>query len=265
MGDLNTHHYPIEIFTSQTANLWMRDKGPTFVLDEQGHKSGIDFSHKSVNETQEDNKSATMAAFILTKASANIIHPNLTLDAGCFEVDGSGTAMMIESCIINDDRNTNWDREEIETELKLLLGLKKIIWLKNIEYTKNSKVHTDLYARFVKKGLVLAHRDNNKGSEAYEITRENIKILEEAKDAQGNLLHVVIVDAAEGSHKSYLGYYLCNNALMMQTFGDEKADYHAEKTLQSAFPDRTIEAMEIDALSFVGKSIHRMTQQEPID
>jgi len=265
LGDLNTHHYPIDIFTSKTTNLWMRDKGPTFVLDEKNHKSGIDFNHNNIEETQEDNKSKTMAAFILTKASGNIIHSNLTLDAGCFEVDGSGTAMMIESCIINDDRNTNWDKEEIETELKLLLGLQKIIWLKNTAYTKNSKLHTDLYARFVKKGLVLVHRDNDKESEAYKITRENIKILKEAKDAQGNLLQVVIIDAAEGLHKSYLGYYLCNNALMLQTFGDEKTDYHAEKTLQSAFPNRTIEAMEIDALSSVGRSIHRMTQQEPID
>lgn len=265
LGNLNTHHYPIEIFTSPTANLWMRDKGPTFVFDEKGHKSGIDFSHNNVDETQEDNKSATMAEFILTKTSANIIHSNLTLDAGCVEVDGSGTAMMIESCIMNDDHNQDWDKEEVEKELKVLLGLKKIIWLKNIAYSKNANGHTDFYARFVKKGLVLVHRSNIKESETYEISRKNIKILEEAKDAQKNLLKVVIVDAPESLHKSYLGYYLCNNALMMQTFGDEKADYDAEKTLQSVFPDRAIEAMDIDTLSSRGGSIHRMTQQEPID
>lgn len=270
LGDLNTHHYPIEVFTSQTAALWMRDKGPTFVLNEKEHKSGIVFSHNSVDETgiietQEDNKSTTMATFILTKAAANIIHPNLILDAGCFEVDGAGTAMMIESCIINDDRNQNWDKEEIETELKLLLGLQKIIWLKNTEYTKNARAHIGFYARFAKKGLVLVHKDNVKKSKDYETTRENISILKEAKDAQNNPLQVIIVDAPEGLHKSYLGYYLCNNALMMQIFGDEKADYLAEKILQSTFPDRTIEAMEINTLSSVRGSIHRMTQQEPID
>lgn len=268
LGDLNTHHYPIEIFTSETANLWIRDKGPTFVLNEKGQKSGIDFSHNNVDETQEDNKSTTMAEFIITKTSANIIHSNLTLDAGCFEVDGSGTAMMIESCIMKNDHNQDWDKEEIEKELKVLLGLQKIIWLKNIKYTKNTNAHIDFYARFVKKGLVLVHRDNDKESETYEISRENIKILQKAKDAQKNPLQIVIVDAPKSvDHfsKSYLGYYLCNNALLMQTFGDEKADYHAEKILQSVFPDRTIETMEIDMLSSVGGNIHRMTQQELID
>jgi len=265
LGDLNTHHYPIEIFTSKTANLWMRDKGPTFVLDEQGHKGGIDFSHKSVVETQEDNKSATMAAFILTKASANIIHPNLTLDAGCFEVDGSGTAMMTESCIINDDRNTNWDREEIETELKLLLGLQKIIWLKGIEEVEITNGQTDFYARFVKEGIVLVHRNNDKESDAYERTRENIKILQEATDAKDKALEVVIIDApssTDHTDRSYLGYYLCNRALIMQSFGDEEADYSAKQTLQRAFPDRTIEQLQIDAISSVGGNIHRVTQQE---
>ncbi len=63
--------------------------------------------------------------------------------------------------------------------------------------------------------------------------------------------------------RGYLGYYLCNRAVIMQAFGDEEADYRAKKILQLAFPDRTIEQIQIDALSSVGGYIHRVTQQDP--
>lgn len=270
LGNLNTHHYPIEVHQSEMDTLWMRDEGPTFVSDAKDHnKSGINFNFKGLGEEEEDQKdvlSSKMADFIITKAGAKIIHSNLILHGGCFEVDGSGTAIMTESCIINDDYNPYWDKEEIETELKSLLGLQKIIWLKGMEGEELTNSHTDLYARFVKEGMVLVQRNNDKESNAYALTRENIKILQEATDAKGKKLEVVIIDSPSNidhTASGYLGYYLCNHALIMQVFGDEEADYKAKKTLQNAFSDRTIEQLQIDALSSVGGNIHRTTQQEP--
>ena len=70
-------------------------------------------------------------------------------------------------------------------------------------------------------------------------------------------------DITDHTDESYLGYYLCNRALIMQSFGDEKADYSAKQTLQRAFPDRTIEQLQIEAISSAGGYIHRTTQQEP--
>jgi len=273
LGNLNTHHYPIEVIESKMNTLWMRDDGPTFVLDAKGHKSGINFNFIGVEEEEQDEEqtgvlSSKMADFVITKAGAKIIHSNLILNSGCFEVDGSGTAIMTESCIINDDYNPYWNKEEIEIELKLLLGLQKIIWLKGIKEVEITNVQTDFYARFVKEGVVLVHRNNDKESDAYELTRENIKILKAATDAKGKALEVVIIDAPDGidhANAGYLGYYLCNRALIMQTFGDAKADYKAKKVLQLAFPDRTIEEVQIDAMTSAGGNIHRATQQEPIN
>ncbi len=270
-GNLNTHHYPIEVLKSKMDTLWMRDDGPTFVSNAEGHKSGINFNFKGLVEAQEEEElkdalASKMADFIITKAGAKIIHSNLILNAGCLEVDGSGTAIMTESCIINDDYNPYWNKEEIETELKLLLGLQKIIWLKGIEEEELTNAHTDFYARFVKEGVILVHRNNDKGSDAYERTRENIKVLQTATDAKGKTLEVVIIDAPNSidhANASYLGYYLCNRALIMQTFGDDKANYRAKKTLQLSFPDRTIEQVQVDALSSAGGNVHRATQQEP--
>ncbi len=182
LGHLDAHHYPIEVLRSEMDTLWMRDEGPTFVSDEKGHKSGINFNFRGVEEDQEEDQKDTLSSkmtdFIITKSGAKIIHSNLILNGGCFEVDGHGTAIMTESCIINDDYNPYWNKEEIETELKLLLGLQKIIWLKGMEDEEITNAQTDFYARFVKEGVVLVHRTNDKESDAYELTRENIKILQ---------------------------------------------------------------------------------------
>lgn len=270
LGDLNTHHYPIEVVELEMNALWIRDTGPTFIFNEEGHKAGINFNISREEKELPFHSKATDS--ICTKASAKIIHSNLLLEGGCFELDGSGTAIMTESCIINDDRNPYWEKTEIETELKLLLGLKKIIWLKGIDNKECTNTHTDFYARFIKEGVVLVHRNNDKASYEYNLTRENIKILQAATDAQNNALEVVIMDAPKHLNKEsdvnhfargYLGYYLCNRAVIMQAFGDEEADYRAYKILQLAFPERTIEQIQIDALSSVGGYIHRATQQEP--
>lgn len=262
LGNLDTHHYPIKVIRSEMDTLWMRDEGPTFVWDAKDHKSGINFNFTNPKEDQ----NSTISDFVITQAGAKIIHSNLKLNAGCFEVDGAGTAIMTESCIINDDSNPYWNKEEIETELKLLLGLQKIIWLKGSEEEGSANSQTDTYARFVKEGLVLVHRNNDKNTEAYARTRENIKILQAATDAEGKALEIVIIDApssTDHTDKSYLGYYLCNRALIMQSFGDEQSDYKAKQTLQLAFPHRTLEQLRIDAFPSFGGNIHRMTQQEP--
>ena len=261
LGNLDTHHYPIEILELDINDPWIRDTGPTFVFNQEGHKAGINFNFKNEDKTYVFN--SKVSDFISRKADAKIIHSNLLLEGGCFDVDGSGTAIMTESCIVNDDRNPYWNRLQVETELKQLLGLQKIIWLKGIEESEISNIHTNSYARFVKAGVVLVHRNNDKESDEYELTRENINIVQEATDATGNALKIIILDTPNSFNANYLGYYLCNRAVIMQAFGDEEADYRARKTLQLAFPDRTIEQIQIDAISSHGGTIHRVTQQEP--
>lgn len=245
LGDLHAHHYPIEVLESNVTSPWIRDEGPTFTYDEK-NLVGIDFHYKHSTDTN-------ISAFLIKKASAKAVASNLVVKATCIDVDGAGTAMMIENCIVNDDINPDWEKEEIETELKTLLGLQKIIWL------KGTKERT-IAARFARVGVILAHKNNNKNTDAYELSRENIQQLKSEKDALGHTLKVITIDAPKSSDKSYLGYYLCNNALVMQTYGDDKADYKAYKTLQHAFEDRSIEQLSVDAIK---EDIHAVTLQEP--
>ena len=131
--------------------------------------------------------------------------------------------------------------------------------------------HTDFYVRFSKKGQVIINRDYDKYSYDYDITRENIKILQNSTDAGGNKLDLIILDAPNiintkygiKNFAGYIGYYLCNNAVIIQAFGDKKADKKAKDIISKIFPDKKIEQIQIDGIASGGSSIHCTTQQQP--
>jgi len=158
-----------------------------------------------------------VAGFVATTAGVKTIQSSLVLEGGRFEVDGQGTAIMTESCIINDNRNPGRTRQEIEKELMELLGLDKIIWLKGIKGKDITDGHTDFYARFARPGVVVVSRDMYKDSYDYDVTRGNIKILESSSDAKGNALDIVILDTPwyistryglQDFAAGYVGYYV---------------------------------------------------------
>ena len=272
LGGLDSHNFPIELIEFSTDDLWFRDTAPTFVTNNDGTKGAIDFNFNGWGEKQEHTDDSKVAKFITQQAGATMINTNLVLEGGSFEIDGAGTAILTESSVLNDNRNPNVTKEAFEKELKQLLGLKKIIWLKGIKGKDITDAHVDFYARFSKEGTVLVSRENDTKTYDYNVTRENIAILQNATDANGNLLEVIIIDNPEVFNESfgvddfapgYIGYYACNDAIIMQKFGDAEADQNAFEIIQEQFPNRIIEQIAVDAIASGGGSIHCSTQQEP--
>jgi agmatine deiminase len=272
LGGLKAHNYPITLTKFEVNDLWLRDTGPSFVINEAGDKAAVNLNFNGWGEDQAFELDAKIADFIAIQTDVPAFLSNLTLEGGCFEIDGQGTAIMSESCILNDNRNPGMSKQVVEAELKALLGLEKIIWLKGIKGKDITDGHTDFYARFVKPGVVIVSRDTDKHSYDYKITRDNIAILEAATDAHGNSLELVILDApwdittkfgTKDFAAGYVGYYVCNGAVIMQKFGDKAADKAAKVKIAKAFPKHTIEQIAIDGIASGGGSIHCATQQEP--
>ena len=272
LGGLDTHNYPIELNDFNMNDLWMRDTGPAFVINQKGQKAAVNFNFNGWGQDQAYEHDAKVAEFVAKKAGVKSIRSSLVLEGGCFEVDGQGTAIMTESCILNDNRNRGRNKQDIEAELKELLGLDKIIWLRGIKGKDITDGHTDFYARFAKPGVVIVSRDMDKDSYDYKVTRENIKILKSSVDAKGNPLELVILDTpwhintkygTKNFAAGYVGYYVCNDAVIMQKFGDNKADSAAKAKLAKVFPNHYIEQVSIDGIASGGGSIHCATQQEP--
>jgi len=271
LSGLDAHNHPIELVEFETDDLWLRDTAPTFVKGSDGNKYGINFNFNGWGEDQEHSQDAKVADFISTEAHAIIEQAGLVLEGGCFEVDGAGTAIMTKSCIINDNRNPCISQEDIEQELEALLGLRKIIWLEGIKGKDITDGHTDFYARFIKPGEVMVSRDNYEESFDYDITRDNIEVLKNSVDADGNKLNLTIIDTPDIINEKfgvddfaagYIGYYVCNGAVIAQKFGDKKADARCKAILEKAFPDRVVEQIAIDGIASGGGSIHCATQQE---
>ena len=272
LGELDSHNHPMTLYEVQLNDLWMRDTGPSFVINENGEKAAVNFNFNGWGEDQAFQYDAKVADFVAKNAGTQSIPSNLVLEGGCFEVDGQGTAIMTESCILNDNRNPGKSKALVEEELKRLLGLEKIIWLKGIKGRDITDGHTDFYARFAKPGVVVVSRDTDKSSFDYKITRDNINILKEATDANGQPFELVVLDTpwditekfgTKDFAAGYVGYYVCNNAVIMQKFGDKKADKAAKNKLAKIFPSHVIEQISIDGIASGGGSIHCATQQEP--
>ncbi len=272
LGGLDKHAHPIDLIEFKMNDLWMRDTGPVFVVNNNGQKAAVNFNFNGWGEDQAFEFDAEVADFVTKRAGVNSIKSSLVLEGGCIEVDGQGTAIMTESCILNDNRNPGKEKDQVEAELKRLLGLKKIIWLKGIKGKDITDGHTDFYARFARPGVVVVSRDIDESSHDYKVTRDNIEVLKSATDAEGNAFKIVILDTpweintkygTKDFAAGYVGYYVCNGAIIMQKFGDEHADSAAKNKLAKIFPNHHIEQLSIDAIASGGGSIHCATQQQP--
>lgn len=248
-------------------DLWARDTAPVFVLGAAKTQAAVDLNFNGWGEKQAHDRDAEVAAFITRRAGAARLQSDLTFEPGAIEVDGQGTAIIAESCTINDNRNPGISKADFEFAIRPLLGLEKIIWLPGVRGGDFTDGHTGFFARFAAPGVVLV-ADNP----ANPATKEHLKILKASTGAGGNALEIVPV-RAPGKPRNrlhprdlaagYLGYYVCNGAIIAQEFGDRKTDAAALATLQKLFPSRQIIQLNCDALAAGGGTIHRVTQQEP--
>lgn len=252
-------------------DIWMRDTSSVFVKKD-GKLYAINFNFNGWGEKQEYERDALLASKTAEIMNAIPIKSNIVLEGGSIEIDGDGTAIITESAVLNDNRNPDLTKEEIEEELKSLLGLEKIIWLPGIKGMDITDGHTDFYARFAKPGIVVVAREDDPNIFDYDVTREHLEILKNSTDAKGRKLEIHILPAPTELRKKYLNkdfaagyinFYVLNGAVIAPQFGDEKADKKAYDTLKKLFPDRDIIQVNIDPISAGGGGIHCSTYQMP--
>jgi len=115
----------VDLVEVDIDDLWARDTAPVFVLD-GGKLGAVDFNFNGWGGKQEHSYDAKVAAFVAGEAGAELITTWLTLEGGGLEVDGEGTAIVTESCVLNSNRNKDATKEDVEKELDKLLGIKKV-------------------------------------------------------------------------------------------------------------------------------------------
>ncbi len=261
----------IELITAPADDLWIRDSGCITVRNKASQRQAVDFNFNGWGNKQAHANDATIASSMAKHMNLTHLRSKLVLEGGALEVDGQGTAIITESCVINNNRNPGWSKADIEKELFATLGIRKVIWLPGIAGKDITDGHTDFYARFVKPGVVLANLEPDPSHYDYAVTRQHLSLLQNAKDASNRALQIITLsppskvrpqfdgkDFAAG----YINFYLVNGGLLCPEFGDAEADEKARTILTSLFPDRKVHMINIDAIAAGGGGIHCATQHE---
>ena len=262
----------VNLIAAEMDDLWIRDTGPVFVRKANGERAGVKFNFNGWGNKQQFGKDGQVADAVAAQAWVPLLATRLVLEGGAFEVDGQGTAIITESCVLNGNRNPGWSKADCEAELQRLLGIRKVIWLPGIRNKDITDAHTDFYARFVRPGVVVAHREMDPESYDYALTRRHLEILRGATDADNQPLQIVVIDGPRqirpGNNPNtfaagYINYYATSNAIFMPEFGDAQADASARAQYAQLYPGRAVVQIDIDPIAAGGGGIHCTTQQEP--
>lgn len=266
----------VEIVEHEICDSWMRDFGPTFVLETESRLCAVDWTFngwggRSFPECRAD---ALIARLVAERAGARRIASKLVNEGGAVHVDGEGTVLLTESVQLNPNRNPNWTRDEVEAEIHALLGTRKAIWLPRglaADYGRaGTDGHVDTLAAFVRPGVVLTHRQQDPAHPDHAITADNIARLEKATDARGRRLEVIPLDApaprtgADGAplSLSYVNFAFVNDGVIACAFDDPR-DEQVATLFRRLFADRRVVQLPSVRIFEGGGGIHCITQQEP--
>ncbi|GAD16166.1 agmatine deiminase [Lentilactobacillus otakiensis] len=283
----------VEVVEMSSDDSWIRDCGPTFVTNDDGDLRGVDWTFNAWGGLVDGlyfpwDKDDRVAQKVTELEHADRYRlDDFILEGGSIHVDGEGTLITTEECLLSEGRNSQLSKEQIENVLKEYLNLDKVIWLKRGIYLDETNGHVDNIANFVKPGVVALAWTDDKNDPQYEISKENYDILSNATDARGRKIQVEKlyvpkpvtitkeesegVDAVDGTlprkegdrlAASYVNYYTANGGIVFPTFGDPN-DAKAEETLQRLYPDRKIVGVPAREILLGGGNIHCITQQVP--
>jgi agmatine deiminase len=260
----------IELVEMATDQAWLRDSGPNFLVNGKGELAGSTWLFNAWGDKYRHyaNDALIGERILSTLGVANFTSP-IYAEGGAISVDGRGTILTTESCLLNHNRNPDYTKREVEGELCRTLGGRKIIWLPGDKYETETDGHVDGIAMFIKPGVVLMGRPENKNSDWHSCFEKNLSALEQQTDADGNPLTIAFIDIAEAAEirgerfcTSYVNSYFANGGIVMPRYGIE-ADQRAKAVFEELFPDRKVVQVDIDSIAIGGGGIHCITQQQP--
>ncbi|HEY1914067.1 MAG TPA: agmatine deiminase family protein [Streptosporangiaceae bacterium] len=262
----------IEVIEIPIDDSWLRDSGPIFVRAGDGELAGVDFRFNSWGERflpyDADN---AVSERLLEYLGIDRISSPMVLEGGSVSVDGEGTLITTEQCLLNHNRNPGMSREQIEKELQARLGVTKVIWL---PYGGADDLHTDGHVDgvcvFIGAGRVLVQACEDPQSPDYPLMAANRAVLERSTDALGRRLEIIEITqspwvevAGERVSVSYVNFYLANGGVVVPLAGVPEDDQAALAVIGAAMPDLEVVGVVARVIAFGGGGVHCITQQLP--
>lgn len=249
---------------------WSRDSGPVFLVDERGKLAASAWRFTAWGEKYfPHDQDAQLAPRIAAHLTIPVVPSNLALEGGAILVDGQGTLITTETCLLNSNRNPGLSRAEIEAELIRVLGVAKIVWLPGDPFDTETDGHIDGLMALSAPARALFEINDDRNDARFEILRENRRALELATDARGRAFEITPIEEVDRARsigerycRSYVNFYIVNGAVVAPAYG-LPSDARVEAVLRKAFPDRIIVMLPIGAIAIGGGGFHCITQQQP--
>jgi agmatine deiminase len=261
----------IKVVAVPLDDSWLRDSAPTVLVDSAGRRAAAAFTFNAWGAKYEPyDKDARLGRQIGAMSDIPVFTSDLVAEGGAFLSDGEGTLLTAETCLLNRNRNPSWSKAEVDSELRAMLGVKKVIWLPGDPTDTETDGHVDGFVAFVKPAHVLCERVADPSDPRYRIMAENRRVLETETDACGRSFNLLPIDEAprsvipvgeDGYCRSYVNFYIANGAVIFPAYGIPE-DANVFETLKTAYPDRAIVPVDLNDLFRGGGGIHCITQQE---
>jgi agmatine deiminase len=272
---------------------WMRDVGPTCVVNRRGSVRGVDWRFNAWGGLQGGlyfpwDQDEQVAHKVLEIERLERYRAPLVMEGGALHVDGEGTALVTEECLLNANRNPQLGQAGIESRLREYLGVARVIWLGKGVVNDETGGHIDNLACFVRPGVVCLTWPDKRRDPQYPISLDAAARLQDARDARGRRLKVVRLpmpgplamsarEAAgvlhhKGTHPrvagerlaaSYVNFYIANGGIVMPLL-DARTDRRAAAGLKRLFPGRRVVGVPAREVLLGGGNIHCITQQIPL-
>jgi len=283
----------IQVVEMSSDDSWVRDCGPTFVINDQGELRAVDWEFNAWGGLVDGlyfpwDQDALVAQKICELAGVDSYKTEgFILEGGSIHVDGEGTVLTTEMCLLSEGRNPQLTREEIEAMLASYLNIEKVLWIKDGIDPEETNGHIDDVACFVAPGEVACIYTEDTNDPFYKEAQEAFAFLSNATDAKGRHLKVhklcmpkvpvtikgdFAIDAVEGTIPredgeiciaSYMNFLIANGGVIVPQYGDEN-DALALQQVQAMFPGRKAVGVMTREVVYGGGNIHCITQQQPV-
>ncbi|MGI9247239.1 MAG: agmatine deiminase [Steroidobacteraceae bacterium] len=283
----------VRVVELSSNDAWMRDVGPTFVVNDRGGLRGIDWQFNAWGGLDGGlyfpwDRDDAVAQKVLEVENRDRYRAPFVLEGGAIHVDGQGTLITTEECLLNRNRNPHLDRDAIEALLRRYLAVDVVVWLGKGVHLDETDGHVDNLCAYVRPGEVVLSWTSDRSDPQYEISRDALERLMAARDARGRRfivhkleqpgpLHMTReeaagIDASDSSKPreaggrlaaSYVNFYIGTRRVVMPLL-DAKRDGRALRKLQELFPKREVVGVPGREILLGGGNVHCVTQQVPL-
>lgn len=282
----------IKIIVMPSNDAWCRDTGPTVLINNKGERRGCDWHFNAWGGLVDglyypwEDDDAIASKICEIEGFDSYRFDDFILEGGSIHVDGQGTVLTTEMCLLSEGRNSHLNKKQIEARLLEYLGCEKVLWLKDGIDPNETNGHIDDVACFVAPGEVACIYTDDESNPFYKKAVKNFEALSAMTDSSGRKLKVhkiclpnkaVLLEGDETIEKvegtiprnngdiciaSYLNFLITNKGVIVPQYGDEN-DKLALEQISSVFPNKKVVGVDTKEIVFGGGNIHCITQQIP--